>query len=115
MLLSGLEICSQLNRYWPAQGRAPYLRLHMITAEQARQLATPEFEKCVERLYPHIKRLAEHGKRQLRVGIDSGDDLSFWSKGASLHSDWISAKEILEQLGYTVSFKDEAYYTLIEW
>lgn len=87
----------------------------MITAKQARQLATPEFKKCVERLHPHIKRLAEQGKSQLRVGIDSGDDLTFWSQGAILHPDWVSAKKMLEQLGYTVSFKDEVYYTLIEW
>ena len=103
------------NRYRPAQGRAFYLRLYMITAEQARQLAIPEFEKCVERLDPHIKRLAKNGKRQLRVGIDSGDDLSFWSTGSILASDWIAAKEMLEHLGYTVSFKDEVYYTLIQW
>lgn len=87
----------------------------MITAEQARQLATPEFKKCVERLHPHIKRLAEQGKSQLRVGIDSGDDLTFWSQGSTLHPEWILAAEMLEQLGYIVSFKNEAYYTLVEW
>ena len=87
----------------------------MITAEQARQLAIPEFEKCVERLHPHIKRLAENGQRQLRIGIDSSDDLTFWSKGSSLHPEWMLAKASLEKLGYTVSFENKTYYTLIKW
>lgn len=88
----------------------------MITAEQARQLAGPTIEEYVERLGPYIERVASTGNHQLRVGIDSNQDIGFWQKGANQHANWLEAKRLLEQLGYQVSFKyDHVHYTLIEW
>lgn len=94
----------------------------MLTATEARRLAGPTVAERVESLLSSVKAEAEKGNRCLKTGWTHKEDSDLWENGG-YHSteEWQKAKEILEKLGYKVTFYyNEAsqfvdMYTLVEW
>jgi uncharacterized protein HemY len=96
----------------------------MLTAAQARELAGPSLEEKVESLLKTVERLAKEKKRKLRCAYDHKEDDQLWVHGgyaAKRGGEWYKAKEMLEGLGYKVSFfySDGSFavdmYTVVEW
>lgn len=93
----------------------------MITAQEARELAGYTLKEKVERLGEEIRKCAIEKKRQLRTGWDYKEDSSLWIEGGySKTEEWRTAKKILEENGYKVSFyyRESQFvdmFTLIEW
>lgn len=94
----------------------------MITASEAKRLAGLTVEEKVESLSNSIEKSAKEKKRCLRTGWDYKEDNDLWVNGGySKTQEWWKAKEILENLGYKVSFYYSEgsqfvdMYTLIEW
>lgn len=93
----------------------------MITAKEARELAGKTVKEKVEALCLAIEQAARSKGRQLRTGWEYKDDKDLWIDGGySRTKEWEEAKNILEGLGYKVTFyyKETQFvdmYTLIEW
>lgn len=91
----------------------------MITAQEARELAGPTFEKQVQEqldfAFEHIKRAAENKKRKTVLNS------AFWTHGGYYGSDaYKAAVKQLEELGFEVEFFYEELqfvnmYTVVEW
>jgi hypothetical protein len=94
----------------------------MITADQARELAGRSLEEKIESLWPLIKRAAINKQRNLFMGDFSVGDDKLWVYGGYYRTEeWKSAKKILENFGYKVSFRcpsspdGQPLGTVIEW
>ena len=93
----------------------------MINAAEARKMAGPTLDEKIDALGETIKKQASKGHRQCKTGWTHQEDLSLWIDGGYDQSkDWKQAKQILEALGFQVSFFYEEkqfvnMYTLIEW
>lgn len=93
----------------------------MFTAEQARKLACVTVEEKVGQICKAIESSAKLKHRCLRTGYDYKEDRDLWIIGGyDKTEEWLKAKQILESLGYKVSFyyKEAQYvdmYTLIRW
>ena len=92
-----------------------------FTAEEARKLSGKTLDEKVDGLLAAIAEAAKQHKRQLRTGWDYGADEELWIRGGyNKTEDWMAARKILVDLGYTVEFYYEEsqfvdMYTLIKW
>lgn len=93
----------------------------MLTALEARQLAGPTLEEKIEALLEAIRVAATAKKRSIKTGWQHKQDDDLWIDGGYNNSpDWKTAKKVLEDLGYKVTFIYNAnqfvdMYTLVEW
>ena len=103
----------------------------MLSAKEARKLAgvvdEDDLKQKIERLLNSIRSLAqddnlsEEQRRRCATGYQHRDDADLWTDGGyNGTEEWKKAKEILENLGYEVSFFYEEkqfvnMYTLIKW
>lgn len=93
-----------------------------FTAAEAKALAGKTADECVDDLLIAIKAAAEQKKRSLRTGWDYKADQELWVHGGYKPTEnWKKAKEILEKLGFDVTFyySEGSFavdmYTLIKW
>lgn len=106
----------------PHPNQEKQILMERLTAEKARELTGLTTTEKVDKILLHIEKVArEEKKRILRTGWEYKDDQELWvSGGYSTTPQWLEAKQMLEGLGFKVSFyyKESQFvdmYTLIEW
>jgi hypothetical protein len=93
-----------------------------FTAAEARKLAGPTLQEKVASLLFTIKELAINKERQCITSYQHQKNDDLWVHGGySQTAEWKEAKQILEKLGYEVSFYYSEgsiavdMYTLVKW
>lgn len=94
--------------------------IRVVTAEELRQLMPYAVQNAVRALESTLMERAAKGYTFVRTGYEYKEDKWLWEYGCNRSPDWFEAKNILENLGYMVSFVyDEQQFfnmhTLIEW
>lgn len=92
-----------------------------LTASEARRIAGRSLDEKIDAILEAIRRAANEKKRVLATGWDHKEDEDLWIQGGyGRTDDWKTAVEILEDLGYKVTFFYEEcqfvnMYTKVEW
>lgn len=87
-----------------------------LTATEAKELAGPTVDECVDMALEKIREMATNKKRQVALHTE------FWTYGGYHKTpEWKAAVKQLEELGYKVSFYYDGQcgfldmYTLVKW